>query len=265
MDRVLERQIHEVEEWHWWYRGRRRIIGALVRRLGLPPGTEILDAGCGSGRNMVDLARYGTVTGLEIADASVMWARNRGIGEIVQGSITEAPFPDDRFDFAVCLDVIEHIDDELGALRELRRIIRPGGMLLVTVPAYESLWSEHDVINHHKRRYTRASLSEAAARTGWATEWTTYFNGCLLPAAAMHRRLSRLRQSVDEPVSDLELTPVHLNTLLEAPLRLEARVIGRGWRIPAGLSLMATLRKGAPTGSSTPLAVRGPLRERLRR
>ena len=264
MDRVLERQIHEVEEWHWWYRGRRKVIGALVRRLGLPPGTEILDAGCGSGRNMVDLARYGTVTGLELADASVHWARNRGIGEIVQGSITDAPFPDDRFDFAVCLDVLEHIDDELHALRELRRIMRPGGTLLVTVPAYQSLWSEHDVINHHKRRYTRATLSAVARESGWVPEWTTYFNGTLLPAAAMHRRLSHLRHSVDEPVSDLELTPVRLNSLLQMPLTFEAWVIGRGWRIPAGLSLMTVLRKGAEAESTAPhAAARGPLqRER---
>ncbi len=258
MDRVLERQIHEVEEWHWWYRGRRRIIAALVRHLGLPPDREILDAGCGSGRNMADLVRYGTVTGLEIADASVHWARNRGIGEVVQGSITEAPFPDERFDFAVCLDVLEHIDEELHALRELRRVMRPDGTLLVTVPAYQSLWSEHDVINHHKRRYTRRSLSAVATDAGWTTVWTTYFNGCLLPAAAMHRRLSHLRHSVDEPVSDLELTPVRLNGLLEMPLRVEARVIGRGWRIPAGLSLMTVLRKAAATVTGSSAAARRP-------
>jgi SAM-dependent methyltransferase len=264
MDRVLERQIHEVEEWHWWYRGRRRIIAALVRRLELPPGAEILDAGCGSGRNMVDLTRYGSVTGLEIADASVHWARNRGIGEVVQGSIADAPFPDGRFDFAVCLDVLEHIADDVGALRELRRVVRPGGMLLVTVPAYQSLWSEHDVINHHKRRYTRRSLSAVATDAGWVTAWTTYFNGCLLPAAAMHRRLSRLRHSVDEPVSDLELTPLRLNGMLEAPLRLEARIIGQGWRIPAGLSLMAVLRNGAAVGASPAFDGFGPPWQRER-
>jgi len=264
MDSVLERQIHEVEEWHWWYRGRRRIISSVVRRLDLPAGAEILDAGCGSGRNMVDLARYGAVTGLEIADASVTWARKRGIGEIVQGSITEAPFPDDRFDFAVCLDVLEHIDEDLQALCELRRILRPGGTLLVTVPAYQSLWSEHDVINHHKRRYTRATLSDIATRAGWATAWTTYFNGCLLPAAAMHRRLSLLRRSVDEPVSDLELTPRRLNALLEVPLTAEAWVIGHGWRLPAGLSLMAVLRDGVTGGPAAPLNGRGRMRERER-
>jgi SAM-dependent methyltransferase len=245
MDRLLELQTHELEERHWWYRGRRRIIAELMRRLKLPADVEILDAGCGSGRNMVDLARLGRVTGLEIADLSYARAVERGVGEVVRGSITELPLPDERFAVAVCLDVIEHIEDDLRALRELHRVVRPGGTLLVTVPAYQWLWSEHDVINHHKRRYTRRTLSAVAAQAGWETVWTTYFNGLLLPVAIAHRRLSRPAHLVDEPVSDLERTPERLNSLLEWPLRFEAWLIGRGWRIPAGLSLVAIFRKTA--------------------
>src|SRR5665213_496014 len=245
MDKVLQQQIYEVEERHWWYRGRRRVLGALLGRLSVTPGLQILDAGCGSGRNMVELARVGTVTGLEIAPASVELARERDVGEVVQGSITECPFEDERFDLAVCLDVIEHIDDDVQALRELLRVVRANGTLLLAVPAYQSLWSEHDVVNHHKRRYTRATLAAAAEEAGWQTVWTTYFNACLLPVAATHRRLSRLRRSVDEPVSDLSLTPERLNLVLEQPLRLEAWFIAQGWRIPAGLSLVAVLRKAA--------------------
>src|ERR1700682_6051471 len=116
MDRLLELQTHEQEERHWWYRGRRRILGELMGRLELPPGVEILDAGCGSGRNMVDLARLGTVTGIEISDVSFERARERHVGEVVRGSITELPLPDERFQVAVCLDVIEHIEDDLRAL-----------------------------------------------------------------------------------------------------------------------------------------------------
>jgi SAM-dependent methyltransferase len=172
-------------------------------------------------------------------------ARERGVGEVVRGSVTELPLPDARFDFAVCLDVIEHIEDDLRALRELHRVVRPGGTLLVTVPAYQWLWSEHDVINHHKRRYTRRTLSAVAAQAGWGTVSTTYFNGCLLPVAIVHRRLSRPAHLVDEPVSDLQRTPERLNSLLEWPLRFEAALIGRGWRIPVGLSLVAIFRKKA--------------------
>jgi SAM-dependent methyltransferase len=261
MDRLLELQIHEVEERHWWYRGRRRIIGELIQRLDLPRGVDILDAGCGSGRNMVELARLGTVTGLDLGDASVAWARMRGAGTVVHGSITEMPLAENSFDLAVCLDVIEHIDDEGRALRELRRVVRPDGILVLAVPAYQWLWSEHDVINHHKRRYTRRALAAVAADAGWYPVWDTYFNAFLLPAAVAHRRLSRLRHSVDEPVSDLQRTPKSLNSVLELPLRLEARVIASGRRIPAGLSLLMVLRED-PGSSSGPLAGDPGLHER---
>jgi SAM-dependent methyltransferase len=244
MDRLLELQTHELEDQHWWYRGRRRIIDRLMRSFELAPGAQILDAGCGSGRNMVDLARLGAVTGVEIADASVERARGRDVGEVVQCSITELPFADGRFDVAVCLDVIEHVEEELVALREMHRVVRPGGWLLITVPAYQWLWSEHDVINHHQRRYTRATLSAAAAAAGWETVRTTYFNACLLPIAVVYRRLAR-RSHLEGPSSDLQRMPERLNTMLEWPLHLEARLVGRGRRIPAGLSLAAVFRKSA--------------------
>jgi SAM-dependent methyltransferase len=245
MDRLLELQTHEVEEQHWWYRGRRRVIAELIGRLELPPEAEILDAGCGSGRNMVELARLGSVTGVEIADASVARARERAIGDVVQCSITELPFPDGHFDLTVCLDVIEHIEDQQRALAELHRVARPGGRLVVTVPAYSWLWSEHDVINHHERRYTAKTLTGPAAQAGWQTLRTTYFNGCLLPLAIVHRRLTRRSHLVGEPVSDLQRTPERLNSVLEWPLHFEARLIGMGWRIPAGLSLAAVFNKPA--------------------
>jgi SAM-dependent methyltransferase len=245
MDRRLELQTHELEEQHWWYRGRRRVIAQFLRGLDLPPDPRILDAGCGSGRNMVDLARMGRVTGVEISDASVERARERSIGEVVQCSITELPFADASFDLAVSLDVIEHIEDQERAMGELYRVVVPGGKLVVMVPAYQWLWSEHDVINHHERRYNASTLRASAAQAGWKTVRTTYFNGLLLPVAIIHRRVTRRSHLVGEPVSDLQRTPEPLNTLLEWPLRLEARMIGLGLRIPAGLSLAAVFSKPA--------------------
>jgi SAM-dependent methyltransferase len=244
MDRLLELQTHELEDHHWWYRGRRRIIAQLIDSLSLEPGARVLDAGCGSGRNMVDLEHLGTITGVEIADASVERARARGVGEVIQCSVTSLPFADDYFDLVVCLDVIEHIADEHGALTELHRVVRPGGGLLVTVPAYQWLWSEHDEINHHQRRYTRSRLSRAAADAGWETVRATYFNAVLLPLAIPYRLLAR-RAHVEGPSSDLQQMPERLNAMLEWPLRFEARMIGHGGRIPAGLSLAAVFRKPA--------------------
>lgn len=241
MDQQYELQTHQVEDDHWWYRGRRRVIRAALEALELPPGIEILDAGCGSGRNMVELADFGEVTGIELAEASVEAARARGVGEVVQGSVDDMPFDDDTFDLAVSLDVIEHLEDEYTSFRELRRVIKPGGPLLVTVPAYRWLWSDHDVVNHHFRRYTRPMLECAAEQAGWQTDSISYFNGLLLPAAVAGRIALRLRHS-KHPVSDLERTPGALNPVLEWPLRIEARMIGAGRRLPAGLSLLAVFR-----------------------
>jgi len=243
MDRDYERQTHQAEDRHWWYRGRRKVLDGAIAGLALPKPARILDAGCGSGRNMLELARFGSVTGIELSDTSVQLARARGVGEVIAGSVLEMPFADDSFDLAVSLDVIEHLEDDLGALRELRRTLAPGGTLLITVPAYQWLWSGHDEINHHHRRYTRRTLQRVAEQAGWTQVRTTYFNSLLLPAAIALRVLDRVnRAKTTETSLDLWVPPEPLNWLLERPLTLEAALIARGGRIPAGLSLLAVFR-----------------------
>jgi SAM-dependent methyltransferase len=243
MDRDYERQTHQAEDRHWWYRGRRTVLDGAIAGLSLPDGARILDAGCGSGRNMVELARRGTVTGIELSETSVALARERAVGEVIAGSVLEMPFADHSFELAVSLDVVEHLEDDLGALRELRRTVAPGGALLVTVPAYQWLWSGHDEINHHHRRYTRRTLQQVAERAGWHQVRTTYFNSLLLPAAIVLRVLDRVnRAKTTETSLDLWIPPAPLNWLLERPLALEAALISRSGRIPAGLSLLAVFR-----------------------
>jgi SAM-dependent methyltransferase len=182
------------------------------------------------------------VTGVELSETSVDLARARETGEVVAGSVLEMPFPDDSFDLAVSLDVLEHLKDDLAALRELRRTVAPGGSLLVTVPAYQWLWSGHDEINHHHRRYTRRSLQRVAQQAGWEQVRTTYFNSLLLPLAILLRVLERLNTRTTESSLDLWVPPEPLNWLLERPLALEAALITRGGHIPAGLSLLAVFR-----------------------
>jgi SAM-dependent methyltransferase len=218
------------------------VLDGVIAGLGLPADPRILDAGCGSGRFMVELSKLGLVTGVELSDTSVALARQRELGEVVAGSVLEMPFADGSFDLAVSLDVIEHLEDDLAALRELRRTVAPGGALLVTVPAYQWLWSGHDEINHHFRRYTRRSLQRAGEQAGWQQVRTTYFNSLLLPAAIMLRVLDRFSRKTTESSLDLWVPPEPLNWLLERPLSLEAALIGRGGRIPAGLSLLAVFR-----------------------
>ena len=240
MDRDYELQTHRAEDRHWWYRGRRTVLERVIAGLDLPPRPlRILDAGCGSGRNMIELARYGTVTGVELSQTSVELARARNSGEVIAGSVLDMPFADDSFDLAVSLDVIEHLDDDLAALREIRRTVAPGGVLLVTVPAYQWLWSGHDEINHHFRRYTRTSLREVARHAGWTERRTTYFNSLLLPVAILLRVLERVSTKTTESSLDLWVPPEPVNRVLELPLTLEAGLIARGGRIPAGLSLLS--------------------------
>ena len=165
-------------------------------------------------------------------------ARARGHDDVHQAAVEDLPFPEETFDVVTCLDVIEHTLDDRAALRELLRVTRPGGLAIVTVPAYQALWSSHDVANLHFRRYETRSLRSAARAAGWEVAADTYFNGLLLAPAAAVRFASR---GGAPGHSDLEVTPHALNGLLELPMRLESRFLAAGSRLPAGLSLLAVL------------------------
>jgi SAM-dependent methyltransferase len=227
-----------LDERHWWYRGRRRVLNAVLARLDLPPRARVLDAGCGSGRTLDDLARHGEAHGVELNPLGVEAARQRG-HEVREGPVEAIPYEDASFDLVTCLDVLEHTDDDVKALRELRRVARPGGSLVVTVPAHPRLWSRHDEVNGHRRRYTRRALREAARAAGWEVERETGFNVAYLAPAALVRLV---RRSTDSAKSELAITPRRLDPLLELPLRAEAKLIGSGLDLPPGLSLLAVLR-----------------------
>jgi SAM-dependent methyltransferase len=235
------------DERHWWYRGRRRIVRAEIDRLALPAGARILDAGCGSGRTLDELRDYGAVSGLELSEEGVAAARQRGHADVQQGRVEELPWPDASFDLVTCLDVIEHTPDDRATLRELLRVTRPGGHLLATVPAYQALWSRHDVVNLHYRRYGRRALRAAAREGGWEVERTTSFNALLLAPAAAVRLAQRVRRSGDPDThrSELTLSPPWMNAALELPLRAEAAWLGAGHTLPFGLSLLVLLRRPA--------------------
>jgi SAM-dependent methyltransferase len=228
---------------HWWYRGRRRIVRAELDTLGLPPAARLLDAGCGGGQTLDVLSEFGTAIGIDPDADSVTRARSRG-HEATVAALPELPFDDGAFDACTCLDVLEHLDDDASALGELARVIVPGGGLLVTVPAYEALWSEHDEANEHVRRYRARTLKPLALRTGWEIERLTYFNMLLLAPAAIVRVAARYRRRPrSTAASELDFTPRALNSALEMPLRAEAALLRCGGRLPVGLSLLAVLRR----------------------
>jgi SAM-dependent methyltransferase len=231
------------DEDHWWYRGRRRILRAAIDRLPLAPAARLLDAGCGSGRTLDELSRYGRVSGIDLSPEAVASARRRGHDDVRVARVEQLPFDDATFDLVTCLDVVEHTPDDRATLAELRRVTRPAGLLIVTVPAYQALWSWHDEVNRHFRRYDSSSLRSVACAAGWDLVGDTHFNSVLLGPAAAVRIAQRHRRA--HAHSDLELTPSALNALLELPLRLESRLVAAGIRLPAGLSLLAVLRRSA--------------------
>jgi SAM-dependent methyltransferase len=242
MDKRLMQAMLDVDEHHWWYRGRRRIIQAEFDQLSLPDGARVLDAGCGSGRTLVDLERYGDVFGIELDPDAAELARDRGVGDVRVGRLEELPYDSGMFDLITCLDVIEHTPDDVVTLTELRRVCKPQGWLVLTVPAYQALWSQHDEANHHFRRYSRATLRAAARAAGWQVERMTSFNSLLLAPAAAVRLAQRRRRADAGYTPELRIGPAWLNGALERPLRAEARWLARGRTLPVGLSLLAVLR-----------------------
>ena len=235
MEEQVYSQLYEMEDRHWWFRGRREVIRALLSRAGPAPRPRILDAGCGTGRTLQELGTLGEAVGVDPSPEAVAFCRRRGLENVREGVIERLPFADGSFDLILACDVLEHLDDDLAGLRELHRVSAPDGTLLVTVPAYRWLWSSHDDSHHHRRRYTRRMLLDHVRASGWRPRYATYFNSILLPPIAAVRGLERIRKPSAR--SDYELTPGALNRALETPMRLEARAIRRGVRLPAGVSV----------------------------
>jgi SAM-dependent methyltransferase len=230
------RELYELEDRHWWFRGRRRVIWALLRRAGIPPSLRVLEAGCGTGRNLIEFGALGEAEGVDASTEAVDFCRRRGIDGVLRAGLEELPFEDGRFDLILATDVIEHLDDDRRALRELRRAARTAARLVVTVPAYGWLWSQHDESMHHRRRYTERELSDSLRDSGWEPQIRTYFFTALLPGVAAVRALRRLRPA-DTPRSDMSFSPPVVSRLLELPSAAEAKLIERGVRLPAGVSI----------------------------
>ncbi|HZB77248.1 MAG TPA: class I SAM-dependent methyltransferase [Solirubrobacteraceae bacterium] len=230
------REQFEIEDRHWWFRSRRAVVRSLLSRAGVPPSPRILDAGCGTGANLREYERLGEVTGVDPFPEAIELCRERGLDNVVQARAEKLPFEPGSFELLFATDVIEHLDDDIVALRELRRVAAGGARLVLTVPAYGWLWSDHDVSVHHRRRYTVERLRQSVRAGGWEPAVDTYFFTTALPAVALVRTLKRTRSNGDAR-SDLSLPPAPVNRLLELPTLAEAKAIERGARLPAGVSV----------------------------
>jgi SAM-dependent methyltransferase len=237
MERVVYDRMAELDERHWWYRARREVLAALIaRRIELPVNARILEIGCGTGHNLAMLKRFGRVDAVEIDGAARAIASKRLGHAVMNAPLPELPGIADRtYDLIACLDVIEHIEHDREALAGVVGKLRPGGRVLVTVPAFPWMWSAHDEVNHHKRRYTRATLSSLIDQAGLKLEMLSWFNSLLFPIAAAARLAGRVTGRED---SDDKLPPRPVNAVFETLFGLERYAIGR-LPFPPGVSLVA--------------------------
>ena len=237
MDRIVYDRMAAHDSTHWWYRARRDILADyLTRYAGLPPDARILEIGCGTGHNLPMLARFGAVDAIEIDPAARAIAAER-LGR----PVGDAPLPElpgiarGHYDLIAVLDVVEHIEDDVAALAAMRACLAPGGKILIAVPAHAWMWSAHDVVNHHHRRYSKATLDAAIRSAGLKPRKLGYFNSLLFPLAAAARIAGKLTGRED---SDDSPPPGPVNRLFERIFRLERHLVGRVPMTP-GVSIVA--------------------------
>lgn len=235
--------MHALELKHWWFRGRRRVLLDLLRHAsavaaGLP---RILDYGCGTGGNTSSYAAVGPVVGIEPDAAAIRLAHARGAALYCRSYGTQLPFRDGVFDAVVASDVLEHIEDDTAAAAEIARVMRPGSVAIISVPAHPWLFSEHDTALRHFRRYSKAAIRQLLERNGLKILRLTYWNAALFPAICL-RRLMVSRRSQSRARSDLGVTPTLINEGLAALLAMEAAIL-RHTSLPWGVSLVALAQR----------------------
>ena len=242
MENKIFQKMLKLESSHWWFVARRKIIQKAINNLDLPRNIRILDAGCGNGDNLSLLSTFGDLVAFEKNEYALKTAKSKKIGEIYKAELPDK-LPNTvktNFDLIVLLDVLEHIDDDSKSLATVRKLMNNKGIILITVPAFQWLWSEHDVIHHHKRRYSKSELREKLDSSGFRIKYISYFNTLLFPFALVER----IGQKIFSPSNPeiLELPNNKINFLLEKIFSLEAIFMNK-ISLPFGLSLVAIAEK----------------------
>lgn len=241
MERAVFDRMAELDQEHWWFLARRRILDRLIERVVRPPvDARVLEVGCGTGHNLAMLGRFGTVDACELDKCARALASKR-LGKRVKDARLPvlSMFERNGYDMVALLDVLEHVPDDIGSLRAIHRRLKPGGALLLTVPANPWMWSAHDVAHHHFRRYTRGGLARLFEQAGLEVQLLSYFNSLLFPPIAAARLLHKAtgRDSADDA-----LPGARVNSVLDGLFGLEAGLIGRV-PMPFGVSLVAVVRR----------------------
>lgn len=235
--------LYEVEETHWWYVGRRRIVQQLVEKIRPTlnaANPRILDVGCGTGANLKMLAAYGSAEGVDIEPQAIEFCHERGLDSVKLGAIESLPYESNSFELVTALDVVEHLDDDVAGLREIRRVLRRDGRVLLFVPAFMFLWGVQDDVSNHRRRYTLPSLLKAVEAAGFSVEWASYANiSFFLPVLVVRSVMRWLRLQAD---TEYGINLSVMNGPFSSLFAAERFILQRG-KIPFGVSAVCIARR----------------------
>ena len=235
--------MYEVEGKHWWFVGRRKIIEGFVERICRDIGKRrprILDVGCGTGANLQMLANFGIAEGVDVSNEALDFCRARGLSKVKLGAAEALPYEDASFDLVTGLDVVEHLDDDIAGLKEMRRVLRPRGRALVFVPAFMFLWGVQDDISNHRRRYTLAEIRARLSESGLVVERATYANITFFLPILIGRMIMRVTGL--RPASENNINVGALNGLLGRILGAESWWLKR-MRFPLGVSIICVAER----------------------
>ncbi len=235
--------LYAVEESHWWCIGRRRIIGSFVKEICsqiTDHHPQILDVGCGTGANLKLLGQFGDAQGVDVSSDAVAFCRARGLDKVRLSPAEALPYENNEFDLVTALDVVEHMDDDVAGLREMHRVLRPGGRVLLFVPTFMFLWGVQDEVSNHRRRYRLAKLRRSVTAAGFEVERITHVNITFFLPVLLVRRLMRLTGIRTETESSINIPA--LNGLFGAIFGAE-RYWLRYLNIPFGVSGLCVARR----------------------
>jgi SAM-dependent methyltransferase len=242
VEETANRQFVELERTHFWFVGRRQIFFALLDdQLDGRGPIRILDVGCGAGGMLEPLSRYGTVTGVDMSAELVEFCHQRGFPDVVVGSAYELPAGDGSVDLVTLFDTIEHVPDDARALREVRRVLAPGGLVFISTPAYQFLYANNDRVAHHERRYTARGLRRKLLAADLLPVKLTYFNTLLFPAILPAVLAKKLGERMSDPGDRTNLSHAvrpRLNRGLATIMGSERHVLAHA-SLPFGHSLIA--------------------------
>ena len=237
--------LFRVEQSHWWHTGRRRILAGFVEDIChrvTDRRPRILDVGCGTGANLLMLSRYGEAEGVDISEDALAFCRERGLDHVKQGAGEELPYEDGTFDLVTAFDVVEHMDDDLAGLKEMFRVLRPGGHALLFVPTFMFLWGLQDDVSNHRRRYRLPELRSVLEQAGFKIERSSYANITFFLPILIIRKLMRLTGIKADTENNINVSA--LNGVFGALFGTE-RTILRYMNLPFGVSGLCVAKKPA--------------------